>query len=248
MSVSREASHRIRRFSIGVGVLAAVSAVASVAIVVGAGMAHEAQLAMRSPWLQETIVEAEQAAGTHEWSADGSARIALPDELRGVPLSFDLTSGSSVDVFLGDVTDPDSSPRYLGGGYPSSMLPFGAYADSEVWVAARGPWTATLTPLDTEPVAQEASGDADDVLVIAGDVSTAHLRWEGDGRLWVVVRTLGGNDQMHSSEDEGSGAVDLEWTPSEFVVIEIHAYDGVRWTVTVDDLGELAVVLGEATR
>ena len=235
MSVSAAASQRIRRFSTGVGVLGAAAVVASVTLLVGATVARDAQTVRQTPWLQETIVEAQRTAGSSEWSAGGSARVTLPEALRGVPVGIELTSEGSIDVYLGRATGPTSSPAYLGGAYRGSTLPFASYADSELWIVAPASWSATLTPLDAETVIAQASGDADAVLVVGSDVSSAHLSWVGDGWLRVVARTRDGYQRMHSSEDEGDGAVDIAWTPSEFAVFEIYAYDGVRWTLTLDD-------------
>ena len=235
MTVTPEATQRIRRFSNRVGVLAVVAGLLAVAFVVVATVAREAQRARQEPWKQETIVTAEYSAEGSRWSADGSARVTLPEELRGVPVRVVTEGELRLQVYLRAETEPHTSPVFVGGVSARSPLPFAAYRDSELWIVATGPWSITIEPLNVEAVAGEASGDTDTVLVVDGDVSSAHLSWQGDGWLNVVVRARDGYEHVHSSEDEGDGAVDIRWTPSEFAVFEIYAYDGVQWTLTLDD-------------
>jgi hypothetical protein len=245
MVLTVEAGDRIRAFTRGMAVLSAVVALATVAAVVLPAVERQASDEVRRPWEAESAVDAAREPGGSVWGAEGSARIVLPEELRGRPIELRVVEADDdgLEVLLGDASAPDDWPRYLGSVWEGLPLPAAVYADSVLWVTTEHAWRMEVAPLEPTPLDSAASGDTDAVLVYTGAATGGTVGWSGEGLLFVVVRTLEGYDASVVSGDGDpaagatSGRERVDWTASPFVVIEVSAYDGIRWTIELDDAG-----------
>jgi hypothetical protein len=234
---------RIRRFTRGIAVLSAVIAFLTVGATVLPTVDRENSRQTQRPWVTEGPAHAEREAGGSVWSAAGSARVTLPDELRDRPIELRyLEAGDDgIQAWLGDVRTLDSAPEYLGNVWESQPLPMAAYADSELWIVSKHAWRMEILPLHASELGSSASGTSDAVLVYTGEASSGTVSWSGEGLLFAVARTVGGYQSLAVSGDGNpdagptSGRAVFEWTPSPFVVIEISAYNGIEWTIELDE-------------
>jgi hypothetical protein len=174
------------------------------------------------------------------WAADGSARIVLPDALRGRAIELSLVDENADDVeaWLGDETSTEP-PRYLGGLWGTSPLPLAAYARSELWIVSPHAWRMQIVPIDPTPLEGVARGTTDAVLVYAGDAVSGTVTWGATGTLFVIARTIDGYESLAVTGGdpalEQGGSTEFTWTASPFVVIEVSAYDGIEWTIELDE-------------
>lgn len=234
-TVSAAAGRRIGRYSVVVAVLSVLVAIATVLAVVVPQIERELRRAIDQPWIAEEPLLAQQEADSSVWGAASSARIELPEELRGRPVELRLVeAGSSVSAFLGDRA-LEGSPRYLGGVWSSGPMPLAAYEASELWITSRDPWRIEILPIDPSELDGAASGSEDAVFVHRGTESSGTVTWNGEGSLYVIARTTEGYETLLASTRAGSGgAYRFEWEPSPFVVIQVSVYDGARWTIELD--------------
>ena len=245
MSYPHAADHRIRRYTRGITVLGAVIAVMTVGAVVLPTVERENSLQTQRPWTSENPVDAEREPGGAVWSASGSARITLPEELRNRPieLGYVAAGDDGMQAYLADTRDPEHGPEYLGNVWDSMPLPIASYAGSELWIVAKEAWRLEILPLDVDELVSSASGDSDAVLVYTGEATSGTVSWSGTGLLFAVARTVDGYQSLAVSGDgdpdapPAPGSARFEWTASPFVVIEISAYDGIEWTLELDESG-----------
>jgi hypothetical protein len=245
MSYPHAADHRIRRYTRGITVLGAVIAVMTVGAVVLPTVERENSLQTQRPWTSENPVDAVREPGGGVWTASGSARVTLPEELRNRPIELVSVERSESDVqaYLGDASDPHRIPEYLGNIWDLEPTPIASYADSELWIVAKDAWRLEILPLDVGEFVSPASGDSDAVLVYTGEATSGTVRWSGTGLLFAIARTVDGYQSLAVSGDgdpdapPAPGSARFEWTASPFVVIEISAYDGIEWTLEVDESG-----------
>lgn len=242
MTISPAADHRIRGYTRGLAVLCAVVALASVVVVVLPALERQQSLIAERPWVQEERPEATREHDGAIWAAEGSARVVLPEELRGRPIELSLVDdddgGPDVEAWLGDERTPET-PRYLGGLWGTQPLPLAAYEHSELWIVSPHAWRMRIVPIDPTPLKQVASGETDAVLVYTGEVVSGTVTWGATGTLFVIARTVEGYESLAITGGdpslEAGGSAEFTWAASPFVVIEVSAYDGIDWTIELDD-------------
>ena len=246
-TLSATADRRIRVFTRVVAALATVCVVTAVALVASAVVERARWDDARGPWLDTGHLDAVRAADGITWSAERSARIALPPELRDRPIALRLSDAEALDVeaWLDDGRD-DTSPRFLGFVSRRSDLPLASYADTRLWIVSTEPWSMTIMPLEATPIEEGAHGVADAVLVYSGEATSGTVSWGAVGSLYVVARTVDGYQSIvltgGDPAEEPGGSERFSWTASPFVVIEVSAYDGIAWELELDP-----VPGGEAT-
>jgi hypothetical protein len=239
-TISPEADHRIRGYTRGVALLGAVVALATLAAVVLPTLERQQSLATERPWVQDERPTATREAGDAIWAAEGSARVVLPQELRGRPIELTLVDGEGgddVEAWLGDERSAEA-PHYLGGLWGTQPLPLAAYEHSELWIVSPHAWRMQIVSLDAAPLVDGASGNTDAVLVYVGDAVSGRVTWGATGTLFVIARTVEGYESLAITGGdpalETGGSAEFTWAASPFVVIEVSAYDDIEWTIELD--------------
>jgi hypothetical protein len=241
-TISPGADHRIRGYTRGVALVSAVVALATLAAVMLPAVERQRSLATERPWVGDERPVATRDGSAFVWTADGSARIVLPDALRGRAIELSLVDEDADDVeaWLGDETSTEP-PRYLGGLWGTSPLPLAAYARSELWIVSPHAWRLQIVPIDPTPLEGVASGTTDAVLVYTGGAVSGTVTWGATGTLFVIARTIDGYESLAVTGGdpalEQGGSTEFTWTASPFVVIEVSAYDGIEWTIELDEPG-----------
>jgi len=240
MHLSTAASTRIRRFSwvTALVVVAVVSAL--VATAVGPSVSRALHPEREHPWRGDPVVEATAEAGGTVWAAEGSARVALPEELRDRPLLVQLVGDDRdrVNLMLGDRREPTSWPHFLRIAYDAWAYPIAVYSFSELWVVSEGPWRLEFRPVEATRIVDTVSGTGDAILAVGEGVTSGTVRWSGEGSMILNASTVGGWTSLVNAggapDDPAGGEATVTWEDSPLVVFDLASGGDVRWTFEVD--------------
>lgn len=240
MQLSAAAGTRIRRFSWGTALVVLAVAAALVATAVTPSVTRALHPEREHPWLGDPVAEATAEAGGTVWAAEGSARVALPDELRGQPLLVQLLDEhrGGVNLMLGDRRDPDGWPKFLRIAYDSSAYPIAVYSFSELWVVAEGPWRLEFQPIEVRSVDDTLTGTGSMIFTVPEGATSGTVRWQGDGSIFLTATTVEGwtpiMDSGGGPDAQLEGEIAVLWPDSPIVVFDLASYGDLRWTVEID--------------
>lgn len=243
------AEHRIRNVARVVGVLSFVIAIATISSVVMTGVERELNEQSRNPWREAVPLEAQREPGSSVWTAERSARITLPAELRGRPIELQMVDETEVVVYAYlDNGVADDRPSLLGSVSDHAAMPIAAYENSDIWITSRHPWRIAIRPVDPLELESSANGNSHAVFVYRGDATSGRVSWGSRGTLFVTARTIAGYESLvaeSGADRRGPGGDSVTWTASPFVVIEVKSFDAT-WSIDLD-VGPTQTPTDEAT-